>query len=374
MSERTLKIAWRPRRRPLFNVCLLAHFFCKAINAAEPTPPADLLDNWEIRKPLPPGVALNAIGFGKGLWVGVGYSGTIATSPDGHNWTAQKSSTDADLSGVSYGHGRWVAVGAEGLVFSLETGWQITSGAGVVLTSTNATHWTARNPGKANPLTGISYGNGLWAAVGQGTLATSTDGINWSAPPSGTGNYACIGFGNAHWVESRWGVGIWDRFWRYTRFSLGDLTVRQGSAPFGQLLHYAVGLAYGQGVWVAVGESGSISTARDGFWTERTSGTTSMLMEVAYGDGLWVAVGDDGAILTSAKMDRRPALSITLSGKNAILSWPLDAEGFALESATDLAASPIWSPVIAMPMIANSNNRVTAPLSDFPRFYRLRKQ
>jgi len=61
---------------------------------------------------------------------------------------------------------------------------------------------------------------------------------------------------------------------------------------------YAV--AYGNGLFVAVGDDGAILTSRDGVnWTARTSGTSNWLSGVAHGNGLFVAVGDRGTILTS---------------------------------------------------------------------------
>jgi len=59
-------------------------------------------------------------------------------------------------------------------------------------------------------------------------------------------------------------------------------------------------VAYGNGLFVAVGEDGAILTSPDGAsWTQRTSGTSNRLRGVTYGNGLFVAVGDRGAILTS---------------------------------------------------------------------------
>jgi hypothetical protein len=51
-------------------------------------------------------------------------------------------------------------------------------------------------------------------------------------------------------------------------------------------------VTYGNGLFVAVGEDGTILTSPDGVtWTQRTSGTSNWLNGVAYGNGLFVAVG-----------------------------------------------------------------------------------
>ena len=68
----------------------------------------------------------------------------------------------------------------------------------------------------------------------------------------------------------------------------------------GTLAQTTNGMAYGNGLWVAVGTGGKIATSTDGVtWTPRTSGTTQYLQEVAYGNGLWVVVGGAGTLLTS---------------------------------------------------------------------------
>ena len=57
-------------------------------------------------------------------------------------------------------------------------------------------------------------------------------------------------------------------------------------------------VAYGDGLWVAVAETGSgnrVMTSPDGIsWTGRTSAPDDEWESVAYGDGLWVAVADQG--------------------------------------------------------------------------------
>ena len=58
-------------------------------------------------------------------------------------------------------------------------------------------------------------------------------------------------------------------------------------------------VAYGNGLWVAVGNNG-VMTSLDGItWTSRTSAADNMWLSVAYGNGLWVAVSHNGNVMTS---------------------------------------------------------------------------
>ena len=55
------------------------------------------------------------------------------------------------------------------------------------------------------------------------------------------------------------------------------------------------------GLFVTVGDSGTILTSSDGTsWDNGTSGTTNHLYGVTYGNGTFVIVGDSGTILTSS--------------------------------------------------------------------------
>lgn len=52
-------------------------------------------------------------------------------------------------------------------------------------------------------------------------------------------------------------------------------------------------IVYGNGMFVAVGQHGTIISSPDGVnWTARSSGTTSNLRSIAHGNGMFVAVGD----------------------------------------------------------------------------------
>ncbi|WP_049790019.1 Ig-like domain-containing protein [Paenibacillus sp. JDR-2] len=79
------------------------------------------------------------------------------------------------------------------------------------------------------------------------------------------------------------------------------------------------GSAYGNGIYAAVGESGTIVTSSDGVnWTSRASGTINTLYSIAYGNGMFVTVGGGGTILTSSNgvnwTDRSGITSNVLGG------------------------------------------------------------
>jgi hypothetical protein len=70
----------------------------------------------------------------------------VVTAP----WTL-RSSGGTSLSGVTYGNGLFVAVGSYG----------------TILTSPDGVSWTARASGTSNFLNGVTYANGLFVAVGE---------------------------------------------------------------------------------------------------------------------------------------------------------------------------------------------------------------
>lgn len=59
-------------------------------------------------------------------------------------------------------------------------------------------------------------------------------------------------------------------------------------------------ITYGNGLWVGVGDYGTIITSPDGeSWTVRKTGVTNNLKDAVWGDGKWVVVGWQGTVLTS---------------------------------------------------------------------------
>ncbi len=64
-------------------------------------------------------------------------------------------------------------------------------------------------------------------------------------------------------------------------------------------------------------------------------------------------------------------LTLTRSSTNTVLTWPVYPAGFGVEAATNLA-TPSWSTNNLVASLTGSTNRVTLPLTNAARFFRLR--
>jgi hypothetical protein len=114
------------------------------------------------------GTQFNQIAYnGTNLYVAVGNSGQLYSSPNGTTWTSRTSGFGSNnIRDVAFGNGLWVAVGLNG----------------TITTSTDGTTWTARTSNMStNALYQVVYANSLWVVVGNGGGATNTGGIAYSS-------------------------------------------------------------------------------------------------------------------------------------------------------------------------------------------------
>lgn len=228
--------------------------------------------------------AFQDVTFGNGLFVAVGQTGEIQTSPDGTTWTARTAdgSYAGTFEGVTYGGGLYVAVGQ----------------SGEIQTSPDGTTWTARTPagGFASAFFAVGYGGGVFVAVGQsGEIQTSTDGTTWTnRSPAGSysGNFEGVTFG----VDLFVAVGAGDAI--QTSPDGTTWTARTAAGTSDDFK----GVSYGDGQFVAVAEFAVIQTSTDGItWTNRSAGGgyADDFFSSVFGQGFFVAVGDSGGIQTS---------------------------------------------------------------------------
>lgn len=68
-----------------------------------------------------------------------------------------------------------------------------------------------------------------------------------------------------------------------------------------------------------------------------------------------------------------PLLQAQPSGNDFVLTWPLSAADYTLQTSTNLTDSNSWTTVTNVPAIVDLQNTVTNPAADGARFYRLKK-
>ena len=230
--------------------------------------------------------SIRALTYGNGMWVVVGYSGLVLTSRNGTSWTKQiiksnskrwnqyTSANTTHLMDVAYNNGLWVVVGS----------------FGTILTSSDAISWK-QQPTQGNiSFQEIAYGNGMWAAVDDnGNIFTSSNGNYWKKINI-SASYMSIVYANDMWI-------IGDSAGRlFTSRNGTSWTINEEAS---KLLGSINDIAYGNGMWVAVGNipydhtphQSNILTSKDGKTWQRQSGIKDFLYSVAYGDGMWVTVG-----------------------------------------------------------------------------------
>lgn len=232
---------------------------------------------------------LDAICFANGQYVAVGGGGTIVTSPDGVNWTPRVDNL-IDFYGAARSSNLFVVAGD----------------GGTIMTSNDGQSWTRQNTPTTRNLHGLHFADGRYVAVGRkGIMITSTDGATWTEVRSGVGDYLeRVTYGGGMWLavgESN-SVSISSDGVQWTGFRLGGTNTSHE------------GVAYGKGTWVVAGgyftgplESNgkptiSISTNLL-TWSAASISDYSRdtrIRDIAFGNGTFVAVGNSGNVTVSA--------------------------------------------------------------------------
>jgi hypothetical protein len=312
-------------------------------------------DTWTV---VEPGVWLNSVGYGNGLFVAVGFQGQLLTSTDAVQWTSVASGTSQALAGAAWGNGRFVVVGGGALLASDDgQAWtnlwsgipgyalfdvaygngQFVAGASIdfgwsfdgFLTSTDGVNWARISVADSHPLWRIVYGGGRFVGVGDRAVWSSTDGLNWSNVASGSSRYlmdvcytgdAYVAVGGngilrgssdaSNWVDYNLGASnliavaygnglcvaaTWDR--NMLRSTNGVDWVYQSLTNLNLGDSDLKSMAFGNGVFVAVGDGIVIYSADAVNWD--AIHLNAFLNRVCYGEGMFVAVDNYGQILSS---------------------------------------------------------------------------
>ena len=233
------------------------------------------------------------ITYGAGLFVAIGYNGSdksVATSPDGINWTL-RTTPGSGWRSVVYGNGVFVAVGDAGVTNR-------------IMTSTDGISWTAINQFTTTGYLYVAYGlvNGTtptFVAVGHnGTnnriIYSTNNGVTWTGITTYDVAFYSCAFGNGRFVALSADAP-------YALYSSNGISWTQTTVF--QVGHDWNAVTYANGLFVAVSGSlgngtggqnliSRVATSPDGItWTNRYSPDNIALLGVAGGAGIFVAVG-----------------------------------------------------------------------------------
>lgn len=228
----------------------------------------------------------------KPLFVAAGHNGVRVTSADGKTWSAPQPGKDGETYRCAAGgNGKLVAVGSFG-------------GSNIFAATADGTAWKTaqKDAGYSKYVRGLAFGDGKFLAFGgdPGSVGAAnpfalltTDGDKWDGPHPITAKFMLrrAAFGNKLWVA------VGDRGNNGT--SADGKTWKMVADP--KPVDTLIDVAFGNGVFVGVGLHGLRMRTADGVkWTDRQTGDEGEhLNSVVWAKDKFVAVGA-GATYTSA--------------------------------------------------------------------------
>lgn len=210
-----------------------------------------------------------------GLWVAVGYAGTILTSPEGVNWTPRTSGTANNLFAVT--SGTWTFSSGESVHRIVAVG-----AGGAILTSNDGILWATQSSGTTSTLYGVVRGAGQFEVVGGGgVVLSSPDGVAWSPEASGTSYYSLLsaGYGapGTYFTTGYYGTLLYKQALRAT----ATATPLSGSVPL--LVNFSPVAQGGQSPYTYdwdFGDGSPHSNAQNPSHRYQTAGTYSVTLTV----------------------------------------------------------------------------------------------
>jgi hypothetical protein len=242
-NDGSTALTWTPARFGTYQVAARGTVAGGATATSNAETIKSIYSEWNWSAPLPFDVALYGGVRANDRWYLAGGAGGLFSVDDAGNATRVNLRSNEKFTGIAYANGRFVAT-SDGFDRARNV-----AGSGVWSSSDGVT-WIPLPETSGLPMYAVTYGPGLWVAVGPSRIFTSPDGINWTSR---------------------------------TAPNLASTQV------------YAI--AYGGGQWVAAGNNGTILTSPDAVtWTSRVSGSTQFLLSAAYVNGHWVVAGFGGEL------------------------------------------------------------------------------
>ena len=199
----------------------------------------------------------------------------VQTSPDGATWTPKLPTLEYWRNNILFENGVYVT-----RMHSNDYVYQ----------SLDGIHWSPIDlpSDLGHQLQSISFGAGLFVGIRYtgitGYILTSVDGITWTIPTFPAGRYHSVVYGGGQFVAVSSGTGA------YIATSPDGLAWTAQTSPDANAWY---GVAYGNGIYVAVALAGTANramTSPDGVtWTPRAMPFVATWRDVAFGAGVFAA-------------------------------------------------------------------------------------
>lgn len=289
-----------------------------------------------------------------GAYLAVGDVGTVLSSANGVDWTAEGAPVTENV--VLYGIGgsasRAVAVGSGGTVLWSDATFRNTTITNRVVAGGRTNEilttrslsllgvvWNAATTVTTNTLQGVAWNGSKYVVVGaNGTVLTSVTGTNWvRGTISGAGFLSSVAAYAGGFVASGAAGAI------YT--SADGLSWSRRTSGTSDWIYRVRDLGTGL---VAVGQNGLLLTSTDAItWTARSSGTTAWLTDVSRVGRFVHVSGTQGTCLRSTNLVDWTALSLP-TGKalyglasDGVQLVTVGAEGVVLRAVADPLARSV---------------------------------
>jgi hypothetical protein len=239
--------------------------------------------------------AVNAAGSGAAS-ASADLTPLLSTDERGTTWRSRTTTTGLDNNwrGITYGNGLYVAVGTYASAAQNPNG----NTTNRVMTSPDGITWTPRAAAAQYLWSSVTYGNGRFVAVAQvgannNNVMTSTDGITWTLGSLTSTTWYSVTYGNGRFVAVATSGAV-------VTSDDDGATWTSRNTPSAISLHSWTSVTYGNGLFVAVAQSGSGTGNRamwsaDGInWTTGSTPSENQWRGITYGNGLFVAVSTNG--------------------------------------------------------------------------------
>ncbi|HMJ91006.1 MAG TPA: hypothetical protein VK530_14385, partial [Candidatus Acidoferrum sp.] len=277
--------------------------------------------------------------FSNGMFVAVGTSTNMTCSTDGVSWinravTGTPAFTGGAWNSITYGNNTFAVAGSRPIV-AVSTngiGWTASGFSGLVSSATFGERWfcfTTTNFFSAPPVGAIYIGTNVSLA---GLTQTNVSGAVWKGSAYGNRRFVCVAENGTtmmstnatNWLRSSTGVSNMNR------------------------------VAFGLGMFVAVGASGAIVTSNDGLsWTQRVSNSSANFTAITFGDGRFVAISDSSPNLDDGLVNSRNGIDWCAYPLPTNAAWRAIAYGnnnYVMVGANGTVMQSLGQPMILSPL------------------------